>query len=222
VVGGDGATHNGSYDLSFLRCVPNMTVMAPSDEDECRQMLYTATTLAGPSAVRYPRGQGPGVPIQKTMTALPVGRGELRRTGRSGLLLLSFGTMLQAALAAGELLDATVVNMRFVKPLDAALLRTLVPQHVALVTLEENAVSGGAGSGVGEFLDAEGLSQPRLQIGIADVYIGHGSREECLQDAGLDSPSVVRRIDQWWQALPAQLKTARPAPKMASVGRTPG
>jgi len=222
VVGGDGATHNGSFDLSFLRCVPNMTVMAPADEDECRQMLYTAVSLAGPVAVRYPRGQGPGVTVQKAMTALPLGRAELRRAGHSGLLLLSFGTMLAAALAAAERLDATVVNMRFVKPLDEELLRTLVPQHAAVVTLEENAVAGGAGSGVLEFLDAQGLSQPRLQLGIADVYIAHGTREECLQDAGLDAASVVRRIELWWQALPAQLKTVRPAPRMVAVGRTPG
>ena len=222
VVGGDGATHNGSFDLSFLRCVPNMTVMAPADEDECRQMLYTAISAGGPVAVRYPRGQGPGVTVQKTMTALSLGRAELRRAGHSGLLLLSFGTMLAAALAAAERLDATVVNMRFVKPLDEELLRTLVPQHAAVVTLEENVVAGGAGSGVLEYLDAQGLSQPRLQMGIADVYIGHGTREECLQDAGLDVASVVRRIELWWQALPAQLKTVRPAPRMVAVGRTPG
>jgi 1-deoxy-D-xylulose-5-phosphate synthase len=222
VVGGDGATHNGNFDLSFMRCVPNMTVMAPADENECRQMLYTATTLDGPSAVRYPRGPGPGVPIQKTMTALAVGKAELRRSGRSGLLLLSFGTMLQAALVAADRLDATVVNMRFVKPLDEALLRELVPQHCALVTLEENAVAGGAGSGACEFLDAVGLAQPRLHIGIPDVYVGHGSREDCLREAALDSDAVVHRIEQWWQSLPAQLKTARSAPRMAAVGRTPG
>ena len=129
VVGGDGATHNGSFDYTFLRCVPNFVVMAPADENECRQMLYTATLVDGPTAVRYPRGQGPGVPIERSMTALPLGKAQVRRRGRSGLLLLSFGTMLAAALAAAERVDATVVNMRFVKPLDEALLKELVPQH---------------------------------------------------------------------------------------------
>jgi len=222
MVGGDGATHNGSFDLSFMRCVPNMTVMAPADENECRQMLYTATTLDGPSAVRYPRGQGPGVEIQQAMTAVPIGKAEIRRSGHSGLLLLSFGTLLEAALAAAERLDATVVNMRFVKPLDEALLREIVPQHCAVATLEENVVAGGAGSGVAEFLDAAGLSQPRLHIGIPDLYIGHGSRAECLRDAGLDDASIVRRIDEWWQMLPAQLKTTRAAPRMVAMGRLPG
>ena len=222
VVGGDGATHNGSFDLSYLRCVPDMTIMAPADENECRQMLYTATTLDGPVAVRYPRGQGPGVAVEKAMTALPLAKAEVRRNGRSGLLLLSFGTLLEAARAAGDRLDATVVNMRYVKPLDEALLRELVPQHCALVTLEENVVAGGAGSGACEYLDAAGLAQPRLHIGIPDAWIGHGTREDCLRDAALDVPTVVRRIETWWQALPAQLKTARAAPRMAAVGRTPG
>ena len=220
MVGGDGATHNGSFDLSFMRCVPNMTVMTPADENECRQMLYTAITLDGPTAVRYPRGQGSGVPVEKTMTALPVGVAEVRRTGQSGLLVLSFGTLLPAALAAAEQLDATVVNMRFVKPLDEALLRTLAPQHRALVTLEENAVAGGAGSAVAEFLDGQGLLQPRLHIGIPDFYLGHGSREECLRDAGLDTASILQRISQWWQAQPSQLKTGAAAPTMTDSGRS--
>jgi 1-deoxy-D-xylulose-5-phosphate synthase len=214
VVGGDGATHNGSFDLSFLRCVPNICVMAPADENECRQMLYTATTLPGPAAVRYPRGQGPGVAIQQEMQALPVGRAEVRRKGDSGLLLLSFGTMLSDALAAAERCDATVVNMRFVKPLDEALLREIVPRHSALVTLEENVVAGGAGSAVCEFLDTQGLSQPRLQIGIPDLFIGHGSRDDSLVEAGLDTATVCARIEQWWQASGLQLKSARTAPRM--------
>lgn len=137
------------------------------------------------------------------MTALSVGVAEVRRTGQSGLLVLSFGTLLPAALAAAEQLDATVVNMRFVKPLDEALLRKLAPQHRALVTLEENAVAGGAGSAVAEFLDGQGLLQPRLHIGIPDFYLGHGSREECLRDAGLDNTSILQRISQWWQAQPS-------------------
>jgi len=215
VVGGDGATHNGAFDLSFLRCLPNMVVMAPADENECRQMLYTATTTAGPAAVRYPRGQGPGVAVVKKMTALPLGRAELRRRGSSGLLLLSFGTMLVAALRVAEKLDATVVNMRFVKPLDAALLRELAPQHRAVVTLEENVIAGGAGSAAFELLDGEGLSQPRLQIGLPDRYIEHGSREECLRDAGLDDETVGNRIERWWNELQGGLNTTRSVPRMA-------
>ncbi len=154
LVGSDGATHHGSFDYSFLRCIPNLVIMAPADENECRQMLYTASCCEGPAAVRYPRGQGPGVPVENAMNALPMGRAEVRRRGQSGLLLLSFGPMLTAALSAAERLDATVVNMRFVKPLDEALLRECMPQHLALVTLEENTVAGGAGSAVAELLDA--------------------------------------------------------------------
>jgi 1-deoxy-D-xylulose-5-phosphate synthase len=215
VVGSDGATHNGSYDFSFLRCIPNLVLMAPADENECRQMLYTATCVAGPAAVRYPRGQGPGVAPEPEMRALPLGRAELRRRGDSGLLLLSFGTMLAAALVAGEQLDATVVNMRFVRPLDEALLAELVPQHLALVTLEENAVAGGAGSAVAEFLDASDLAGPRLHVGLADQFIEHGSREQCLRDAGLDTASVLATIDNWWQPQARALNTARAATRMA-------
>jgi 1-deoxy-D-xylulose-5-phosphate synthase len=215
VVGSDGATHNGSYDYSFLRCIPNLVVMAPADENECRQMLYTATCLPGPAAVRYPRGQGPGVAVEAVMRALPVGKAELRRRGGSGLLLLSFGTMLAAALAAGERLDATVVNMRFVRPLDEALLAELVPQHLALVTLEENAVAGGAGGAVAECLDARELAGPRLHIGLPDRFIEHGSREECLRDARLDTPAVVAAIEAWWLPQARVLNTARAATTMA-------
>jgi 1-deoxy-D-xylulose-5-phosphate synthase len=217
VVGGDGATHNGSFDYTYLRCVPNMVVMAPADENECRQMLYTATRLSGPAAVRYPRGTGPGVPIEKKMTALPIGKGQVRRRGQSGLLLLSFGTMLSAVLAAGERLDATVVNMRFIKPLDAALLKELVPQHAAYVTVEENTVAGGAGSAVAEFLDAEGCNKPHLALGLPDRFIEHGSREECLADAGLAEPQVTAAIENWWQSQPARLSTALPASRRTAA-----
>ncbi len=219
LVGGDGATHNGNFDLSFLRCVPNLTVMAPADENECRQMLHTGSVLDGPAAVRYPRGSGPGVKIEAKLTALPVGRAELRRRGSSGLLLLSFGTMLSAALSAGEALDATVVNMRFIKPLDEALLRALAPAHEALITLEENVVAGGAGSGVAEFLDASGLTQPRLHIGLPDKFLGHGTREECLAEAGLDTASVRATIERWWRPLLAGLNSARGGAKLAAGGR---
>jgi 1-deoxy-D-xylulose-5-phosphate synthase len=220
VVGGDGATHNGSYDYSFLRCIPNMVVMAPSDENECRQMLYTATQTGGPAAVRYPRGTGPGVAIEAAMSALPLGKAQLRRRGDSGLLLLCFGTLLASALAAGERLDATVVNMRFVKPLDEALLRELVPQHVALVTLEENTVAGGAGGAVAELLDAAGLAGPRLHIGLPDRFIEHGSREQCLADAGLDTANVLAAIEKWWLPQALRLNTGRPATRIVAAARS--
>ena len=215
VVGGDGATHNGSFDYSFLRCIPHLCVMAPADENECRQMLYTATLLGGPAAVRYPRGQGPGVAIEARLSAVPLGRAEVRRRGGSGLLLLSFGTMLAAALSAAEGLDATVVNMRFVKPLDHELLQELVPRHVALVTLEENVVAGGAGAAVAELLDAAGLGGPRLHVGLPDRFIEHGSREQCLADAGLDAASVLAAIEHWWLPLAHDLNSARVGTRMA-------
>ena len=217
VVGGDGATHNGSFDYSFVRCIPNMLVMAPADENECRQMLHTACASGVPAVVRYPRGQGPGVAVERTLTPLPLGRAQLRRRGASGLLLLSFGTMLEAALAAGERLDATVVNMRFVKPLDEALLRELVPQHVAWATLEENTIAGGAGCAVAELLDAQGLTQPRLHLGLPDRFIEHGSREQCLADAGLDTPAVLAAIERWWLPQARTLNSGRAATRMAAA-----
>jgi 1-deoxy-D-xylulose-5-phosphate synthase len=198
LVGSDGATHQGSYDISFLRCIPNMVVMAPSDENECRQMLFTATTLAAPSAVRYPRGLGTGTKLVAEMAALPLGKGVVRREGSSGLALFSFGTMLAAALEAAAELDATVVDMRFVKPLDEELVRRLALRQRALVTLEENALQGGAGSAIAETLAAAGILRPLLQIGIPDRFIEHGTREDCLVAAGLDSRAVSRRIAAWW------------------------
>jgi len=201
LVGSDGATHQGSYDLSFLRCIPNITVMAPSDENECRQMLHTATTLNGPAAVRYPRGVGSGVAPEAAMQALPVGKAVVRREGHSGLVLLSFGTMLQAALAAAEPLDASVLDMRFVKPLDSEAVVRWALRSRALVTLEENALAGGAGSAVAECLDAAGVLIPRLAIGIPDSFIEHGSRQDCLIAAGLDTATVVERIAGWWAVL---------------------
>jgi 1-deoxy-D-xylulose-5-phosphate synthase len=186
--------------------------MAPSDEDECRQMLYTGITLPGPSAVRYPRGVGTGIVPQQQMQALQVGRAVLRREGRSGLTLLAFGTMLAAALAAAEQLDATVLDMRFVKPLDEDAIRRHALQSRALVTLEENAIAGGAGSGVSEVLDAAGILLPRLAIGIPDRYIDHGTREDCLVAAGLDTASVLARISQWWLPLAAAATDAAASP----------
>jgi 1-deoxy-D-xylulose-5-phosphate synthase len=202
LVGSDGATHQGSYDLSYLRCIPNTVVMAPADENEARQMLYTATTLTGPAFVRYPRGSGPGVPLQKEMSALPVGRAQVRREGKSGLALLVFGALLTPAQAIAERLDATLVNMRFVKPLDEDLLIALAARHRAFVSIEENAIRGGAGSAIGELLASEGLQIPLLQVGIPDRFIEHGSRDGCLAAAGLDAAGLAASIERWWALQP--------------------
>ena len=202
LVGSDGATHQGSYDLSYLRCIPNLVIMAPSDENECRQMLYTGTTLSCPSVVRYPRGTGPGVPLEKAFTAVPVGRALVKREGRCGLALLAFGPMLEPAMRIAERLDATLVNMRFVKPLDEALVLDLASRHRAFITLEENAVQGGAGSAIAELLAAEGVSLPLLQIGIPDRFIEHGSRDSCLAAAGLDAQSLGATVERWWSLQP--------------------
>jgi 1-deoxy-D-xylulose-5-phosphate synthase len=198
LVGSDGATHQGSYDISFLRCIPNMVLMTPSDENECRQMLYTGTTLACPSAVRYPRGTGSGVPIVAEMATLPVGRAQMRREGRSGLAILVFGTLLESARKIAERLDATLVNMRFVKPLDEEMIVSVATRHRAIVTLEENAIMGGAGSAVGEALAAAGVQVPLLQLGIPDRFIEHGSRDTCLAAAGLDLAGLTGSIETWW------------------------
>jgi 1-deoxy-D-xylulose-5-phosphate synthase len=198
LVGSDGATHQGAFDLSYLRCIPNMVVMAPSDENECRQMLYTAATHDGPAAVRYPRGQGPGAPIVEDMTALPIGKAEIRREGRSGLALVAVGVMLESAVALAGELDATVVNLRFVKPLDTALLLEVARRHRAIVTIEDNAVAGGAGEAVLECLRQHGLALPGLALGIPDRFIEHGSRDENLADAGLDLGSLRAAIMRFW------------------------
>jgi 1-deoxy-D-xylulose-5-phosphate synthase len=198
LVGSDGATHQGSYDLTFLRCIPNMVIMAPADENECRQMLYTATTLSSPSAVRYPRGTGPGVAVAAEMTTLAVGRAHIRREGRSGLAILVFGTLLESARKIAERLDATLVNMRFVKPLDENLIMSIAGRHRAIVTIEENAVMGGAGSAVGELLASEGVQLPLHHIGIPDRFIEHGSRETCLAAAGLDLAGLTANVEHWW------------------------
>jgi 1-deoxy-D-xylulose-5-phosphate synthase len=198
LVGSDGATHQGSYDLSFLRCIPNMIIMAPADENECRQMLYTGTTLSSPSVIRYPRGTGPGVPVVSEMTALPVGQAQLRREGRSGLAILAFGALVDSAQKIAERLDATIVNMRFVKPLDEKLVLSIAARHRAIITIEENAISGGAGSGVGELLTAAGLQVPLLHIGIPDRFIEHGTRDTCLARAGLDLAGLTAQVEQWW------------------------
>jgi 1-deoxy-D-xylulose-5-phosphate synthase len=180
-------------------------------------MLYTASQLGGPAAVRYPRGGGPGVPLVQAMSALEIGRGEIRRRGNGGLALLAFGTMLAPALLLGERLNATVVNMRFVKPLDLALLREIAGSHAGIVTLEENVVAGGAGSACAEALDAEGICTPRLHIGIPDRIIEHGSRQDCLEAAGLDTVSIAATIERWRALVPA-LKQTRTATKLTALG----
>jgi 1-deoxy-D-xylulose-5-phosphate synthase len=180
-----------------------MTVMAPADENECRQMLFTATTLEGPSAVRYPRGPGTGVAPVAEMTALPVGKAQIRRSGSSGLLILAFGAMVRPAEIIGEKLDATVVNMRFVKPLDEELVVRLASTHTALVTIEENSLAGGAGSAVLELLANGGGTLPALTLGIPDRFVEHGSREDCLKLAELDLPSLESAVRRWWEHLPA-------------------
>jgi len=194
IVGPDGATHAGSFDLSFLRCIPNMVVMTPGDENECRQLLYTGMLHDGPAAVRYPRGSGIGAAVEDGMTALPLGKGEVRRRGKR-VALLSFGSPLGAALAAAEQLDATVANMRFVKPLDAELVLTLAQEHELLVTLEDNVVLGGAGSAVNECLAAYGVSAPVLNLGLPDRFLEQGSRDQLLADVGLDADGIIRAVE---------------------------
>jgi 1-deoxy-D-xylulose-5-phosphate synthase len=198
LVGADGATHNGSFDLSYLRCLPNMTVMTPADENECRQMLYTAYSMNTPAAVRYPRGTGPGVPIQRAMQLLPVGKGEVRREASADaahkVAILAFGSMLQPGLIAGEALGATVVNMRFVKPLDEALVLDLAARHELLVTVEENVIAGGAGSAVLEALERNRVSVPVLQIGLPDRFIDQGDPGLQLASCGLTSEGILQSV----------------------------
>ncbi|HEY6093880.1 MAG TPA: 1-deoxy-D-xylulose-5-phosphate synthase [Gallionellaceae bacterium] len=195
LVGADGATHAGSFDLSFLRCVPNMTVMTPSDENECRQMLYTAHLMQSPTAVRYPRGSGPGVLARKEMQVVPVGKAEVRRNGRK-VAILAFGSMLAPALEAGDKLDATVVNMRFVKPLDEELILRMAREHDLLVTVEENTVQGGAGSAVAECLSRHGVAVPLRQLGLPDRFLEQGDPARMLADCGLDAAGLVRAIQK--------------------------
>jgi len=201
VVGPDGATHAGSFDLSYLRCIPNMLIMAPANEDECRRMLSTGYRHQGPAAVRYPRGSGPGVAISPALDTLPIGRAELRRRGHD-LVLLAFGAPLAVAEQVGHELDATVVNMRFVKPLDGALLLELARSHTRFVTLEDNAVAGGAGSAVAEFFAAHGLTLPILHLGLPDLFLEHASREQVLAEAGLDAAGVKAAILKRWTLQP--------------------
>jgi 1-deoxy-D-xylulose-5-phosphate synthase len=201
-VGPDGATHSGSFDLSYLRCIPNMMVMAPADENECRQMLSTGYRHPGPAAVRYPRGTGPGVAVQANLDVLPIGKAQLRKRG-SRIALLAFGAVLPAAESVAAELGLSCVNMRFVKPLDRELLLDLGRSHSGLVTLEDNAVMGGAGSGVAELLADEGIDIPLLHLGLPDAYFDHASREELLARAGLDVAGVRRAVHARWPELGA-------------------
>lgn len=193
LVGADGPTHAGSFDLSYLRCIPNMTVMAPADENECRQMLYTAFQLDTPTAVRYPRGTGSGVQVQKEMKALPIGRGEIRRQGER-IALLAFGSMLAPCLEAAEELNATVINMRFIKPLDDDLVASLAASHDLLVTVEENTVMGGAGSAVTESLNSQRICVKVLQLGLPDVFIDQGDHAQMLADCGLSKNGIIQSV----------------------------
>jgi len=197
VVGPDGATHAGSFDLTYLRCVPNMLVAAPADENECRLLLTTAFRHNGPAAVRYPRGTGPGAKIEAALEAVPIGKAELRRRG-SGIAILAFGSPLAAALEVGADLGATVVNMRFVKPLDETLVLELARTHAAIVTVEDNAVSGGAGSAVAELLAAHGTETAILHLGLPDRFLEHASREQLLAEAGIDAAGIRAAIFQRW------------------------
>ena len=200
VVGPDGATHAGNLDLSFLRCVPNMVVMAPADENECRQMLSTGYRHEGPAAVRYPRGTGPGVALDASLDTLPIGKAELRGRG-SRIALLAFGALVPAAELVAVELGLSVVNMRFVKPLDRALILELANTHEGFVTLEDNVVAGGAGSGVAELLAAEGIAMPLLHLGLPDAFQHHASREDLLSEAGLDAAGIRAAVLKRWPGL---------------------
>ena len=207
IAGADGQTHHGAFDLAYLRCIPNITVMAPADENECRQMLYTGFLLDTPAAVRYPRGGGPGVPVEPELRALPIGKAEVRREGRR-VAILAFGTLLKAALEAGEELDATVVNMRFVKPLDDTLVAQLARAHALLVTVEDNVAAGGAGSAVAESLAAQGIVAPILHLGLPNEFIEHGDQYQLLAGAGLAEDGLLASIRARLAQLSPQVRAA--------------
>ncbi len=211
VVGPDGATHAGSFDLTYLRCIPNMLVAAPSDENECRQLLTTAFEHVGPAAVRYPRGTGPGARIETDLTTLPIGKAEIRLQG-SRIAILAFGSPLADALHVGAELGATVANMRFVKPLDEALVLELARTHAVIVTVEDNAVAGGAGSAVAELIESRNVQTPLLLLGLPDLFLEHASREQLLAEAGIDAAGIRAAIVERWPHFSA------PLPAMRSTG----
>jgi 1-deoxy-D-xylulose-5-phosphate synthase len=200
-VGADGATHAGSFDLSFARPIPNMVIMAPADEAECRVMLQTAYGYAGPAMVRYPRGSGPGISPSPGLETLAIGRGEIRRKG-TRVALLAFGSMVAPAMAAGQALGATVANMRFVKPLDGELVLDLARNHSLLVTVEENTVAGGAGSAVNELLAASGVLVRTLNLGLPDRFIEQARPEEQLADCGLDARGIQAAVEAFLESVP--------------------
>ncbi|WP_043762251.1 1-deoxy-D-xylulose-5-phosphate synthase [Aeromonas taiwanensis] len=199
LVGADGPTHQGAFDISFLRTVPNMVVMTPSDENECRQMLYTGYLCNGPAAVRYPRGSGTGIQAESEMQALALGKGRIVRQGK-GTAILAFGTLLQQARAAAEALDATLVDMRFVKPMDEELVLSLAATHDHFVTLEDNAIMGGAGSAVNELLMRNKQCKPMLNLGLPDRFIEQGTQEEIYAQLGLDGAGILASIEGWLKA----------------------
>ena len=199
LVGPDGATHAGSFDLSYLRCIPNLCIMAPANENECRQMLTTGYQLNGPAAVRYPRGTGSGAVVEQGLSALPVGKGEQVRQGEQ-VAILSFGSMLGEANKAADVINASLANMRFIKPLDEELIHELVRNHEALVTIEDNAVMGGAGSAVNEFLLKSGINIPVLNLGLPDQFLSHGTREELFSDLELSADGIIRQVEAFLQA----------------------
>ncbi|HTN32485.1 MAG TPA: 1-deoxy-D-xylulose-5-phosphate synthase [Marinobacter sp.] len=203
LVGEDGPTHAGVFDISYLRCIPGMVVMTPSDENETRQMLHTGMLFDGPASVRYPRGNGPGANVERELTALPIGKGRRVREG-SGVAILNFGTLLAPAVEAAKALGATVADMRFVKPLDEELVLALAEQHELLVTLEENTIAGGAGSAVTEFLNRCEVLMPVLQLGLPDTFIDHGTHQELLSDCGLDANGIKDAIEKRMERLQRQ------------------
>lgn len=206
LVGEDGASHAGSFDLSFLRCIPNMVVMAPSDENETRQLLHTGYLFPGPAAIRYPRGTGPGTAIEEKMQALPLGKGRMIREGKTGAIL-NFGTLLPSAVNAAKKLNLTVADMRFVKPLDEELILDIIKNHDFIVTLEENTIQGGAGSAVLEYLSSENILIPALQLGLPDKYVGQGTHAELLAECDLDEKGITKAIEKRMEKLfPAEEK----------------
>ena len=204
LVGADGATHAGNYDISYLRCIPNMVLMAASDENECRQMLTTGYRYEGPAAVRYPRGAGIGAAIAPQLSTLEIGKGEIKRSGK-GVAILAFGSMVAPSVKAGEALGATVANMRFIKPLDVELVKQLAEQHDYLVTVEEGSIMGGAGSAVAEALAAEGIVKPILMLGLPDQFIDHGDPAALLASVGLDGKGIAASIRQKFGLAEARL-----------------
>lgn len=212
LVGADGATHHGSFDLSFLRCIPNLLLMAPADERECRLMLQTGLLHEGPAAVRYERGCGPGAQPDQTLATLPIGKAKLERVGQSRVALLAFGSMLAPALEAADEIDATVVNMRFIKPLDTAMLILLSDNHDLIVTVENNAIAGGAGSAVNEALGQCGLSVPTVNLGLPDHFVSHGSQQELLHELQLDAAGIVNHVRNQLYRTAARGKGPAPKP----------